>query len=66
MNKDIIRMAREACWPEDAGIPDTGSMNLDLFADLIRADECEACAKIADGYIGGDTIADNIRARSNK
>ena len=45
MNEDIIRMAREAGWPEEAGVPDTGSMNLERFAELIRADEREACAK---------------------
>jgi hypothetical protein len=37
--------------------------SVERFADLIRADEREACAKVADGYIGADPIADAIRAR---
>ena len=41
------------------------------FADLIRADEREACAKVADKYSEGqernysENIADEIRARGN-
>jgi hypothetical protein len=33
------------------------------FEDEIRADERETCAKVADGYVGADPIADAIRAR---
>jgi hypothetical protein len=70
MNKDIIRMAQEAGWPEEAGVPDIGSMNLEHFAEIVRADEREACAKVCDNWpIGRDDvceIAAAIRARSNK
>ena len=38
---------------------------IERFVDLVRADEREACAKVADGYIGCDPIADAIRARGN-
>ena len=37
----------------------------EIFADLIRADEREQCAKVADRYIGADPIADAIRNRGN-
>ena len=36
---------------------------LERFAALVRADEREACAKVADGFIGADVIVDIIRAR---
>jgi hypothetical protein len=36
---------------------------LEWFAKLIAAKEREACAKVADGFIGADPIADAIRAR---
>ena len=43
------------------------------FADLIRADEREACAKVCESYLsesphswGGTTMAAAIRARGNK
>jgi hypothetical protein len=57
--KTVIEMAREAgivgnFWPE-----------LERFAELVRADEREACAKVADGFIGCDAIVHKIRARSN-
>ena len=61
MSKDIIRMAREAgvhVYPEF-------EKAFEHFADLIRADEREACAKLVDpseahrrnaswGYLGGE------------
>ena len=71
--KTVIEMAREA------GIRDctcNGSLGcLERFAELVRADEREACAKIANGGADGEdpfccvpiahSIADKIRARSN-
>ena len=41
--KTVIEMAREAGWPIVAGeeLPNTGSMSLDRFAELVRADERE-------------------------
>lgn len=35
------------------------------FAALVAAAEREECAKVTDGYVGGDPIAAAIRARSN-
>ena len=70
--KTTIELAREAGWPIEAGnnLPDTGSMNLKAFADLVRADEREACAKVADYYSMHDQdtpadIAAAIRNRGN-
>ena len=80
VSKSIIEMALEAgvevtydptetplrafaeCWIED----------LERFAELVRADEREACAKVAESYLsenphswGGTTMAAAIRARGN-
>jgi hypothetical protein len=72
MKDDIIRMAREAgfatSWTEAAGEA------LERFAQLIRADEREACAKVCEEHpdglnmMGGAfvTCANAIRARGNK
>jgi hypothetical protein len=38
---------------------------LKAFEDLVRADEREACAKVADRYVMCDPIAKAIRARGN-
>jgi hypothetical protein len=56
MNEDIIRMAREAGFNEFSdGLRDDGSRDiyldcwpeqLERFAELVRADEREACAKL--------------------
>ena len=35
------------------------------LCELVAAEEREACAKVADGYIGADPIAAAIRARGN-
>ena len=61
--KTVIEMAREAGIEVDWSFD--FQMRLECFAELVRADEREACAKVADGYIGADPIADAIRARSN-
>jgi hypothetical protein len=64
-------MAREAgLWP---AVTDTFPKELQAFADLVRADEREACAKVCDdiatedgwegGYANGCAVA--IRARGN-
>ena len=61
MSKDIIRMAREAgvhVYPEF-------EKAFERFANLIRADEREACAKEADTTFYSVQAAENIRARSN-
>ena len=69
--KTVIEMAREAKLPE-AWISDTGVLkwsDLERFAELVRAEEREACAKVAD-YVAGrclhpDEIAETIRARGS-
>jgi hypothetical protein len=63
MNRDdIIRMAREAeihVYPEF-------EKAFERFANLIRADEREACAKEADTTFYSVQAAENIRARNAK
>ena len=47
--EDIIRMAREAgLWP---AVTDNFSKELAALAELVRADEREACAKVCEGQI---------------
>jgi hypothetical protein len=65
--KDIIEMAREAGFNKNelAYLID----NFIRFAELVRADEREACAKVASGFYASDAsnypshIAAAIRAR---
>ena len=49
--EDIIRMAREAGLIVDAN--QSGFDSVEALAALVRADEREACAKLADEYIEG-------------
>ena len=64
--KTVIEMAREAGFAE--GIAEiVGLHGFERFAELVRADEREACAKVCDDmvlYTGYDCAA-AIRARSN-
>ena len=66
--KTIEEMAREAGFSEWAV---KTPRDLERFAELVRADEREACAKVADEYANGlernysEIIADTIRARGN-
>ena len=76
VNHDFIRMAREVGLEEAYSLQHNQFLvqfrngSLERFATLVRADaivkEREACAKVADGYIGADPIAAAIRARGNK
>ncbi len=65
--KTIIEMAREAGL---VGGP-VYARGLENFAELVRAQEREACAKVCEGYCGPDydTVSDilavQIRARGN-
>jgi hypothetical protein len=63
--KTLIEMAREAGWQYADG--DDGYKPLWRFAELVRADEREACAKIVEHILkeGGGTYGDAIRARGN-
>ena len=61
--KTLIEMAREAGW--EYADDDRGFAPLWRFAELVRADEREACAKLVDHILkeGGGTWGDAIRAR---
>ena len=66
--KTVIEMAREAGFAE--GIAEiVGLHGFELFAELVRADEREACAKVCDDWPNGRddvySIGVAIRARSN-
>ena len=79
--KTIQEMAREAGWPIEAEnhLPDTGSMNLEAFAELVRAEEREEIAEFIENTNLGSlpqttamhyalllkSYANAIRARSN-
>jgi len=75
--KTIIDMAREAGAIHIHGKPKefalVGNENIKAFADLVRADEREACAKVCDAVhveyegeeVSASWIAAAIRARGN-
>jgi len=61
-------MAREAGLIVDSPylMPhDNVMQGIKAFEALVRADEREACAKVADRYVMCDPIANAIRAREN-
>jgi hypothetical protein len=70
--EDIIRMARQAGFPDYAmGLASEDAwQKTELFAALIVAAEREACAEICDGEASIEGIAQrcaaNIRARGSK
>ena len=72
MSKDIIRMAKKAGIDfdlieenESHWYLTTGGM--ERFAELVRADEREACLDLAESYAKNNTeLRDAIRARGNK
>jgi hypothetical protein len=69
----LTEMAREAGFKEHNGmiyvatINDDCAKELKAFAELVRADEREACAKVCEDSVeyAGDELARQIRARSN-
>ena len=70
--KQIVDMARQAgAWPELSETPVKDVAFLTRFAELVRADEREACAKIVEESSLPDAysepyllvIAEEIRAR---
>ena len=71
--KTIIEMAREAGIDWHRHWNDDESNRLEQFAEIVRADEREACAKLVedqDTYgdvVGGwfELLAEKIRARGN-
>lgn len=65
--KTVIEMARES-WLDTYGLgKDHASFveALERFAEIVRADEREACAKVCEDSVeyAGDTLAEAIRAR---
>jgi hypothetical protein len=66
--RQVLDMAREAGWMHEHD-SETGFVAEAAFkfAELVRADEREACAKVCEDSVeyAGDTLADAIRARSN-
>ena len=65
--KTIIELAREAGLPEIIDNTNKPWAELSIFAELVRADENEATAKLVDHILkeGGGTWGDAIRARGN-
>ena len=61
--KTVIEMAREAGYTE--GELAWHDEMLERFAELVRADEREACAKVCDETYYSVQAADAIRARSS-
>ena len=69
--KTVIEMAREAGAihiherPKEFAI--VGNETIERFAELVRADEREACAQLAEKLTWADNkgVASAIRARSN-
>ena len=79
MTDDIIRMAREAGWKDlrefDSEMYEDFFMgktqDLERFADLVRADEREACAQVAEDMLRFYTqavtgVPQAIRARGKQ
>jgi len=71
--RDTIEMAREAGFKEHNGmvyvttIDDNCAEELKRFAELVRANEREECAKVCEQYkgYGGNLFAPAIRNRGN-
>lgn len=75
---EIIEMLRASCDkdkvdPEQNGFWVIVTEELERFANLVAQHEREACAKIADQYVGQDLehnfsalVAHNIRARGQE
>ena len=68
--KTVIEMAREAGFHVgDQFVAGASESELERFAELVRADEREACAGLCDRFanrmMSAEECADAIRARSN-
>lgn len=61
MSEDIIRMAREAGIgvKDDSLVPvwHLSIKHLELFADIVRAEEQDRCCRIIYGMAGSDNVA---------
>ena len=67
MNERIKELAEQAGlkFSKDWGECYTGNVQIERFAELVRQDEREACAKLCDPYTHGQWFAKAIRARGN-
>ena len=70
MNERIKELAEQAGlkFSKDWGECHTGNVQIERFAELVRQDEREACAKLCEEYFTpnlGKEIAAAIRAREN-
>ena len=65
--KTIIEMVREAgideWWDSGAEWRETFDSHLEHFAELVRADEREACAKVCDARVMGDNNREDMEAK---
>ena len=68
MNERIRELANEVGISVEYLINTKQIELLEKFAELVRADEREACAKVCDGWThaDGDRCAEAIRARGEK
>ena len=66
---NIIELAKQAGWIEEAGEPEFGCFNLEAFAKMVAAQEREECAKVCEGInkeydsVVVESCADAIRER---
>jgi hypothetical protein len=68
MDKRLKELAEQAGFEEQTHFIDSwecGIKELERFAELVRADEREACAALCDDWFAG-TAAVDIRARGEK
>ena len=68
MNERLKELAAQAGFEEQTHFIDSwecGIKELELFAELVRADEREACAVLCDEWFAA-TAAVDIRARGEK
>lgn len=65
--KTVIEMAREAAAKHGhtfKNVPEQATLEfIEAFADLIRADEREACAKLCDARYMGDNNREDMEAK---
>ena len=72
MNERIAKLYDQAIVVEDGGDFVTGELDPEKFAELVRADEREACAKVCENmerngaWITKAEAAEAIRSRGEK
>ena len=61
--KTVIEMARQAGFDVHRQWNDDGTNRLEQFADLVRADERESCARLCDARVMGDNNREDMEAK---